>query len=552
MTAGVQSFEPAAAYLPAPPSQGKADGKGLGADPSEASDFQSEMDLQDAAPEPKSVGRAEKVSAKNTGKKQNTRSEKDDAAPATLAVIPAEIVEQKPPIVPITVAPVQPDETADDAPQANTSQGEASQEPVSQGSAPNNTVLQKNIVLQQTVAQNVIRAEEPSKAAPAPVAQKKLTPAQTEKTQNSVAILNAPASDSAVEAPDNVPANKVTRESPDPKTVPQTDPASAAAPVIAVPVAMNSISTNPAAPSLPQTYETQPVSQPELKVPELTPLEPAPAPATQKVDETPSSSPSALAFAARITAVQQPLETDSTSPNHPARPAPAPDVSAATRIPVRYAATAQVIPQITPQITPRAEQKSEGELESQVELRKYAGPALERSAPPDFFVPASPAATDTVKNFHSQPAAEPLPTPRTEHVIEPPAAPPASARDIRVQVPDNNGGSTQVRFLETGGEVRISVRTADTGLAQSLRSHLNDLSLRLAEGGVPAEIWKPTSSAAASQNDQHQPDREGRGSEGRQSGSNSGGHDGTQGDPQDQQERPAWLEEMEASLLARK
>src|SRR5260370_153130 len=104
MTAGVQSFDAGVAYLPAPPSHpsspSKAGGKGLGADPrDEASDFQSEMDLQDAAPEPKSTGRpekdsakADKGSAKNAGRKQNARPDrvnvtakdktKDEAAPA--------------------------------------------------------------------------------------------------------------------------------------------------------------------------------------------------------------------------------------------------------------------------------------------------------------------------------------------------------------------------------------------------------------------------------------------------------------------------------------
>jgi hypothetical protein len=149
-----------------------------------------------------------------------------------------------------------------------------------------------------------------------------------------------------------------------------------------------------------------------------------------------------------------------------------------------------------------------------------------REAPPSSGSPASQQAA---------------PTARTERVIEPPAAPPTSANDIRVQVPDHNGGSTQVRFVESGGEVRVSVRTADEGLAQNLRSHLNDLSQRLSDGGIPAEIWKPGSSAASSQNNQPQPDREGRGSGGQQSGG--------QGGQQDRQEqRPAWLEEMETSL----
>jgi len=124
---------------------------------------------------------------------------------------------------------------------------------------------------------------------------------------------------------------------------------------------------------------------------------------------------------------------------------------------------------------------------------------------------------------------------------EPVAAARTSAHDIRVRVPDNNGGSTQVRFVESGGEVRVSVRTADSGLAQNLRSHLNDLTQRLAEGGIPAEFWKPTLSSASSQNDLHQPDRESRGSSGQESGGRNGQHDR-------QQNRPAWLEEMEASL----
>ena len=73
-----------------------------------------------------------------------------------------------------------------------------------------------------------------------------------------------------------------------------------------------------------------------------------------------------------------------------------------------------------------------------------------------------------------------------------------------MHVPDNNGGSAQVRFVESGGEVRVSVRTADEGLAQNLRTHLNDLTQRLSDGGMPAEVWKPAPNAASSQNDSQQ------------------------------------------------
>jgi len=544
MTAGVQSFEPGSAYLPSPSSkpcsQSKADGKGPSPAPGgEDSDFQSEMDLQDAAPEPKPADRSVKGSAKNAGKKQRERSDNDKAAAAPVAVTSAQAVEPQRHVLPITFAPIQPDETVDDAAQANTSQDQASQEAALKADVSNDIVLRSA----------VSPAEELSQSGPT-TAQNEVILTKTEQTlpvQKLPAIFKTTANSRFSEDADRVPAREVAPESQGPERVPQAPPQSATAPVATIPTP---ILPNPAVPGQPAasgqtgTHEIQPVSQPELKVPELTPLEPAPAAATQKVEAAPATSPSALAFAARLTAVQQPNETDSTIPKNPTQLSVGSDGPVATRIPVRYAAT--------PQIIQRAEQKYSGDLESQVDPIEYAGPAFDRSARPDYIVPGSPAANDTAKFSQSQPIPDPLPTPRTERVIEPPAAAPTSSRDIRVQVPDNNGGTTQVRFLETGGEVRVSVRTADTGLAQSLRSHLNDLSLRLAEGGVPAEIWKPAPGAASSQNDQHHSDREGRGSEGRHSGSDSGKHSGSQSDQQDQQERPAWLEEMEASLLARK
>jgi len=547
MTAGVQSFEPAAAYLPSPSSnpcsQSKVDAKRLGAAPcGEDSDFQSEMDLQDAAPEPKTADRSVKGSAKNAGKKQRERSDNDKAAAAPVAVPSAQAVEPQRHVLPITFAPIQPDETVDDAAQANTSQDQASQEAALQAEVSNDIVLKRAASSAEELSQNGL-----------PTTQNEVILSKTEQTvpvQKPLAIFKSTAAGRFPEDADRVPAHEVAPESQGSESVPQAPPLSATAPVTTIPTATTPIPRNSTAAGQPataaptRTYEIQPVSQPELKVPELTPLEPAPAAATQKVEAAPATSPSALAFAARLTAVQQPNETDSTIPKNPTQLSVGSDGPVATRIPVRYAAT--------PQIIQRAEQKYSGDLESQVDPIEYAGPAFDRSARPDYIVPGSPAANDTAKFSQSQPIPDPLPTPRTERVIEPPAAAPTSSRDIRVQVPDNNGGTTQVRFLETGGEVRVSVRTADTGLAQSLRSHLNDLSLRLAEGGVPAEIWKPAPGAASSQNDQHHSDREGRGSEGRHSGSDSGKHSGSQSDQQDQQERPAWLEEMEASLLARK
>jgi hypothetical protein len=281
-----------------------------------------------------------------------------------------------------------------------------------------------------------------------------------------------------------------------------------------------------AAPQPGTSPENQPPSQARLKLPDAAPTEPTAASLKATVDSAPSS-PSALAFAARLAAVPQ-----KTGQAVPDNPSPSPDAAGSptpARIPVRFAATAQIL-------------QDAGAAMKQVEGPKPdPGAAIDRSARTDMVLPRFETGSQAAYSSGSAAPQQTVPTARMERVIEPPAAPPTSANDIRVRVPDNNGGSTQVRFLESGGEVRVSVRTADEGLAQNLRTHLNDLTQRLAEGGIPAEIWKPGSTAASSQNNQQQPDREGRGSGGQQSGGQGGQQDR-------QQKRPAWLEEMDASL----
>lgn len=116
-----------------------------------------------------------------------------------------------------------------------------------------------------------------------------------------------------------------------------------------------------------------------------------------------------------------------------------------------------------------------------------------------------------------------------------------SAHDIRVQIPDDRGGATEVRFLETAGEVRVAVRTADSGLAQTLQSGLHELTSRLTSEGIQTEVWRPGSGTSFQQNgSSHQsldPNDSG-------SGGNSSG-DRRRDDSQ--QDKPRWLQEMEAS-----
>ena len=253
---------------------------------------------------------------------------------------------------------------------------------------------------------------------------------------------------------------------------------------------------------------------------------PPPEPATSAIQQAADPAPTraaALAFAARMSALPQ-KPGDSTAEN-----ATSPRVVSnmpLVRIPIRYAPAAQII---------QSAEDSDPEIDRTLRVSETRS---------DLTFSRLETAHQNASLSDAGPAPETVPTARAERVIEPPADAPTSAHDIRVRVPDNNGGATQVRFVESGGEVKVSVRADDPTLAQSLRSHLNDLTQRLADGGIPAEIWKPGSGPASSESSQQNPDREGRGSDGRQSGGNGG--------QQQHQEdrRPAWLEEMEASLDA--
>jgi len=442
--AGVQNIDPAS-YLPPSPSISMPDSKGTGAagkpatDPQasdtqgEASDFQSELALQQTGTQQTDSAIPPKADSGKPEKKRSTRPEDNNQS----AVAPVQVTEPQKQILPLALALPQSQENA--KPDENAKKGEKA------------TSVHPEAQPNQTAASNA-------------------TPA-TAADSGTIPVLPL----AAVRQ-----ADKKSEDLQDQAVMP---------------------------------------TRTELKLPASS-AEPVSAAVQETVDAAPSS-PSALAFAARLAAAPQntgdPAAAD-------ASPSAASGSQTQTEIPVRYAATAQIIQSAALGTQQDGPKKDAGEART------------------DMVLPRFETVSEAAPSSGSAAPQQAAPTARTEQIIEPPAAPPASSHDIRVQVPDNNGGSTQVRFVESGGEVRVSVRTADDGLAQNLRTHLNDLTQRLSDGGISAEIWKPASSAASSQNDQQQAQQDGRGSSG---GQGSGG----QGGQQDrQQKRPAWLEEMEASL----
>jgi hypothetical protein len=545
--AGVQNID-SAAYVPPSPSTSTPDAKGTGAtgrpasdpkaagSPSQPSDFQNELQLQqtdksktDPADRPKS-GPAKSGSGK-LEKKQDTRQEEANPAVAT----PVQVADPQKQILPFALALAQPQ------PQENLKLDENAKD--------QNAKLDDARVtsdLQATAkdarsehGQQVVPASTPS--APAgiqfPELRQSAAPKQPAKLKQS---------STTMETQSNPAANVAPSETPDsfqPEVIPFAAGSSAdrqegktksedrsTQNQAQVPDRFQAM--NPAKPGA--TSEGQTASRVEMNQ-SATPAGPV-ATAVQEAADAAPSSPSALAFAARVTAASQKAD-QTVSANLTQIPA-VPGSQTPAQIPVRYAATAQIIQSTAPG-NKEGDAKKGWAAAFDPSIRTEGHTDIRT----DMVMPQ--AATNTQAPSASSSAAPPLPAPSAQlgRVIDPPAAPPLSSHDIRVRVPDNNGGSTQVRFLESGGEVRVSVRTADEGLAQSLRTHLNDLTQRLSDGGMPAEIWRPAPSAASSQNDQHRPQQDSRGSGGQGSSGQSEQQDR-------QQKRPAWLEEMEASLHA--
>lgn len=534
--AGVQTSD-SAAYLPPPPSTSSTpDSKGSPAADSQAagtsgepSDFQSELELQQTGKqqtgkqqtrkqetgkqETESAGTSKTEGKSDSGKPEKKRNTRPDDSYLS-AVMPVQAADPQKQILPLALTVAQPQENA--TPDQSATPGEKatpdenSSEPVPQTAqvAPSSSAPagQLTDLRQPTVLKQSVKFRQTAAALPNQLPGANVVPSATPNSSAPQALRPSRSS-----LPPDVSVRERATESEAPSS-PDQETTSAKAPGSA---------------------ENQPVSRTELNL-SAAPDEPvATTPVQEKVDSAPSSPP-ALAFAARIAAAPQkagqPVATNAAQiPAVPASPTPA-------QIPLRYAATAQII-----QSAAVGTKEDEAKKETADEPGQAIRPDAHIGIRTDMVMPrvetASPASPASAPAAPQQAAS----SARMEPVIEPPAAPPTSNHDIRVRVPDNNGGSTQVRFVESGGEVRISVRTTDAGLAQNLRTHLNDLTQRLSDGGMPAEMWKPAASVASSQNDQHQPHQEGRG----QGGQGSGG----QSQQQDrQQKRPAWLEQMEASL----
>jgi hypothetical protein len=179
-----------------------------------------------------------------------------------------------------------------------------------------------------------------------------------------------------------------------------------------------------------------------------------------------------------------------------------------------------------------------------VTAREIADPKLETLFKTDpFSTPTSTAAASSAPS--RTPAAAPADLSamsRMEPLIENPKAPTGSGHSITVKIPDAAGESAiDLRFVDRGGDIHVSVRTPDAEVAHELRGGLNDLAARLEHAGLRTEVSSPSANGSQTQRDSQDGSPERRGSGRNQSDPQNQGQDSRNSS------RGRWMEAFEDS-----
>lgn len=167
-----------------------------------------------------------------------------------------------------------------------------------------------------------------------------------------------------------------------------------------------------------------------------------------------------------------------------------------------------------------------------------AAHAVAADAPP---APAAPAPTDTS-------ASAPQPTAHTHAIANSePAARTGTANDLTFSVSGKDQQKVEVRVMDRAGEVRVSVRTPNEELANTLRTDLGSLTGKLNQSGFATEAFAPASHSGSFSREQNSStsDQQQQ-SPGQDRNSNRQGQ--SQGSQQDGRgKRPSWLDELETA-----
>jgi hypothetical protein len=283
-----------------------------------------------------------------------------------------------------------------------------------------------------------------------------------------------------------------------------------------------------------------------VTVPEILP---APAPEIAKPASADEAVAAAVAEVANQTPVAAPVEAE--EPEEIA--APSVSVAAAQADPKEMAFAARVQPvQSTQHSELPAEMASSAAVASANKKVAAAPEDSNTSTMPEphavpVATPGNAADRTAAPALHAADAIH-----RTEAPVSPVDAAPKSTgllKDISLQVNQPGKERIDVRVVQQGNEVHVSVHSGDATLTSGLRQGLSDLQSRLEETGYRSEMWRPGVSSApvAAAPNAQESSNQSRGGEGQ-----SQQHGGAQQEggrrQQNQSNQPRWVEELESSF----
>lgn len=110
---------------------------------------------------------------------------------------------------------------------------------------------------------------------------------------------------------------------------------------------------------------------------------------------------------------------------------------------------------------------------------------------------------------------------------------------MHIQLTGDDNQRVNVHLVDRGGELRLSVKSPDPALAQTMQEHMPELTSRLEQQRYQTEVWMPkeTASSSSSNNNSNS-----NGSSNPGDGNPGGRQNGQQ---QQQQNRPEWLDDLE-------
>jgi hypothetical protein len=193
---------------------------------------------------------------------------------------------------------------------------------------------------------------------------------------------------------------------------------------------------------------------------------------------------------------------------------------------------------------------SERETSPETDTGIHAALSLKPIAAPTVLTPVA-IAPDSASPARAPDAPQHTPQAAEAHLPDPPAAAPAPPiRDFSLRLTGQDQDKVEVKVVETAGEIRVAVHSADPELTSSLQQGIGDLVGKLESHAMHAETWRPagesTASAPTARSENSQNNQQpfsGDGSQDRQSRQQ-------QTLQQRRRNKPDWLQEIDGTFDA--